>query len=126
MYSTHSEVKSVIAERFIKALKKKTCKCMTSISKNVYFDKLDEIFWDVSEEVFVIKKVENAVPWTYIISDLNGEETVGAFYKEELQKTNQKEFRVEKVIKRNAYKLYVKWKSYDNFINCWIDKKGIV
>ena len=42
MYSMHSEVKSVIAEGFIKALKKKTCKCMTSISKNVYFDKLDE------------------------------------------------------------------------------------
>ena len=74
----------------------------------------------------MIKKVENAVPWTYIISDLNGKETVGTFYKEELQKTNQKESRVEKVIKRNTYKLYVKWKSYDNFINCWIDKKGIV
>ena len=74
----------------------------------------------------MIKKIENAVPWTYIISDLNGEETVGTFYKEELQKTNQKESRVEKVIKRNTYKLYVKWKSYDNFINCWIDKKGIV
>ena len=43
MYSTHSEVKSVIAEKFIKALKKKACKCITSISKNVYFDKLDEI-----------------------------------------------------------------------------------
>ena len=42
MYSTHSEVKSVIAEGFIKALKKKTCNCMNSISKNVYFDKLDE------------------------------------------------------------------------------------
>ena len=74
----------------------------------------------------MIKKIENAVPWTYIISDLNGEETVGTFYKEELQKTNQKESRVEKVIKRNTYKLYVKWKSYDHFINCWIDKKGIV
>ena len=74
----------------------------------------------------MIKKIENAVLWTYIISDLNGEETVGTLYKEELQKTNQKESRVEKVIKRNTYKLYVKWKSYDNFINCWIDKKGIV
>ena len=30
-----------------------------------------------SEEVFVIKKVKNAVPWTYVISDLNGEEIVG-------------------------------------------------
>ena len=42
----------------------------------------------------MIKKVENAVRWTYIISDLNGKETVGTFYKEELQKTNQNESRV--------------------------------
>ena len=48
-----------------------------------------------SEEVFVIKKVKNTVPWTYVISDLKGEETVGTFYEKELQNTNQKEFRVE-------------------------------
>ena len=42
-----------------------------------------------SEEVFVIKKVKNTVPWTYIISDLNGEEIVGTFYGNELQITNQ-------------------------------------
>ena len=40
--------------------------------------------------------------WTYVISDLNGEEIVGMFYEKELQKTNQKEFTVEKVIKRKA------------------------
>ena len=38
--------------------------------------------------------------WTYVISDLNGEEIVETFYKKELQKINQKEFRVEKVIKK--------------------------
>ena len=37
-----------------------------------------------SEEVFVIKKVKNAVPWTYAISDLNGEKILGTFYEEEL------------------------------------------
>ena len=36
------------------------------------------------------------------------------FYEKELQKTNQKEFRVEKVIERKGNKLYVKWKGYDN------------
>ena len=51
-----------------------------------------------SEEVFVSKKAKNAVPRTYIISDFNGEEIVGTFYEIELQKTNQKEFKVEKVI----------------------------
>ena len=49
-----------------------------------------------SEEVFVSKKAKNTVPRTYIISDFNGEEIVGTFYEIELQKTNQKEFKVEK------------------------------
>ena len=57
------------------------------------------------------------MPWTYLISDLNGEEIVGMFYKEELQMTNQTEFRVEKVMKRKEDKLYVKWKGYDNLFN---------
>ena len=48
------------------------------------------------------------------------------FYEKELQKTNQKEFRIEKVIKRKGNKLYVKWKRYDNSFNSWIDKKYIV
>ena len=74
----------------------------------------------------MIKKVKNTVPWTYVINDLNGEEIVGTFYEKELQKTNQKEFRVEKVIKRKGDKLYVKWKGYDSSFNSWIDKKDIV
>ena len=141
MYSTHNEGKSVVAERFIRTLKSKIYKYMTSISKNVYIDKLDDrvdeynntyhttikmkpidvkdntyintskeidnkdpkfkvgdcvriskyknIFakgymlnW--SEEVFVIKKVKNTIPWTYAINDLNGEEIIGTFYKKEL------------------------------------------
>ena len=76
-----------------------------------------------SEEVFVIKKVKSTAPWTYVINDLNGEEIVGMFYEKELQKTNQKEFRVEKVIKRRGDNLYVKWKGCDNSFNSWIYKK---
>ena len=38
----------------------------------------------------MIKKIRNTFPWTYVISDLKGEEIVGTFYKNELQKTNQK------------------------------------
>ena len=49
-----------------------------------------------SEEIFVVKKLKSTVPWTYVISDLNGEEIVGSFYEKELQKTNQKKFRIEK------------------------------
>ena len=61
-----------------------------------------------------------------VISDLKGEEIVGMFYEKELQKKkkkNQKEFRVEKVIKRKYDKLYVKWKGYNNCFRSWIDKK---
>ena len=137
MYSTHNEGKSVVAERFIRTIKNKIYKYMTSTSKNVYIDKLDDIVHkynnknhrtikmkpiDVkdntyidfgkevndndtkfkvvdhvriskyknifakgytlnwSEEVFVIKKIKNTVPWTYAINDLNGEEITETFY----------------------------------------------
>ena len=60
------------------------------------------------EESVVIIKVENTVPWTYVISDLKVEEIVGTLYGKKLQKTNQKEFRIEKVIKIKGDKLYVK------------------
>ena len=63
-----------------------------------------------SKEVFVIKKVKNTVPWTYVINDLNGDEIIGTFYGKELQKTNQQEFRIEKVTKKKDDKLYLKWK----------------
>ena len=48
------------------------------------------------------------------------------FCEKELGKTNQKEFRIENVIKRKGGKLYVKWKVYDNSFNSWIDKNDIV
>ena len=79
-----------------------------------------------SEEIFVVKTIKNTVPWAYIISDLNGEEIMGSFYEKELQKTNQKGFRIKKVIKRKGNKLYVKWKGYNNSFNSWIDKKELI
>ena len=183
MNSTFNEGKSVVAERFIRTLKNKIFKHMTTISKNVYFDVLEDIVnkynntvhktikmkpinvtddsfveynedsnkrnpkfkvgdhvriskyknifakgyapnW--SEEIFVIKKVKNTVPWTYVINDLNGEEITGSFYEKELQKTNQKEFKIEKILKKKGAKLYVKWKGYDNSFNSWINKKDII
>ena len=146
MYSTSNEGKSVVAERFIKTLKNKIFKHMTAISKNVYFDVLDDIVnkynntvhrtikmkpidvkdntyvdsmelhskkevkdkdpkfkvgdyvriskyknifakgytpnW--SKEVFVVNKVKNTVPWTYVVNDLNDEEIIGKFYEKQL------------------------------------------
>ena len=54
------------------------------------------------------KKVKNAVPSTYVISDLKGEEIVGSFYENQLQKANRKESRNEKLIRRKNDNLYVK------------------
>ena len=62
------------------------------IGDNVRISKYEKLFpkgytssW--SEEVFVIRKIRNAVPWTYVINDINGEEIVGTFYENELKKT---------------------------------------
>ena len=182
MYSANNEGKSVIAERFIKTIKNKIYKYMTSISKTADIDKLDDIVkkcsnthhksikmkpvdvkdniyidfkkevndkdpkfkisdhvriskyksifakgympnW--SEEIFIISKIKNTVPWTYVLNDLNGKEIIGTFYEKELQATNQQEFRVEKVPKKKGHKSYVKWNGYDNSFNSWIDKNDI-
>ena len=58
-----------------------------------------------SEEVFVISRIKNAIAWTFIINDLKGEEIVGTFYEKK---------KIEKVIKREGNKMYVKWKGYDH------------
>ena len=183
MYSTHNEGKSVVVERFIRTLKGIIYKYMTSISKNVYIDKLDDIVDEYnntyhttikmkpidvkddtyintdkeinnkdpkfkvgdhvriskyknifakgympnwSEEVFIIKKVKNTVLRTYVINNLNDEKIIGTFNEKELQKTNQEEFRIEKLIRRKGDKLYVKWKGYDNSFDSWIDKANLV
>ena len=41
-----------------------------------------------SKKVFVVSKIKNTIPWTYVINDLNGEEIIGTFYEKKLQKTN--------------------------------------
>ena len=75
---------------------------------------------------FIISKIKNTVPWTYVINNLNGEEIIDTFYEKELEKINQKGFRIEKILKRKGDKLHVKWKDYDNSFNSWIDKKDLV
>ena len=136
MYSTYNERKSVVAERFIRTLKNKIFKHMAAVSKNIYFNTLDDVVnkynntvygsikmkptdftsdsyaeynedsnkkdpklkvgdhvrilkyknifnkgytqtWP--EEVFVASKIKNTVPWTYVISDLNGEKLLEVF-----------------------------------------------
>ena len=73
-----------------------------------------------------VSKTKNTVPWIYVINDLNDEEITGSFYEKELQKTFQEKFRIKKVLNRKGYKLYVKWKGYDNSFNSWINKKDLM
>ena len=80
----------------------------------------------IGQKKFLLLIKLKTVPWTYAISDLNGEEIPGNFYEKGLQKTNQKEFRIEKLLKRKGDKLYAKWNCYNNSFNSWIDKKDIV
>ena len=173
MYSTHNEAKSVIPKRFIWKLKNKIYKYKTSVSKNVYIDKLDDIVnkynntyhstikiksadvkssthIDSSKEInnknpkfkiddtvriskcqnifakgytpnwsgeaFVLKKAKNTVLLTYVFDDRKVQEIVGTFYENEFQRTNQKEFRIGKVMKRKGDKLYVQRKGKDTVI----------
>ena len=73
----------------------------------------------------MIKRFKNTVLWTYASENLNAKEIVGTFYERELKNNYQKRFIIEKVIK-NAEKLYVKGKGYDNSFNSWIDKKDTI
>ena len=123
------DVKSDSYAEYIEDLNKKDPKF--NAGNHVRISKYKNIFakgyapnW--SEEVFVVSKIKNAVPWTYVVSDLNGEEITGSFYEKELQKTSQEKFRIEKVLKRKGDKLYVKWKGYDNRFNSWIDRKDLI
>ena len=63
---------------------------------------------------------------TNVIGGLNGEEITGTFYEKELQKIDQQEFGIEKVIKKKGDKLYVKWKGCDISFKSWIDKKDLI
>ena len=88
MYSTCSRKKSAVAETFFRTLNKKSYKYMTSVSKNMYVEKLDNTYHSTIQtkpaDVFVVKKVKNTVPWTYVISNPNGKGIVATFYEKEL------------------------------------------
>ena len=66
------------------------------------------------------------IPVTYKITDYNGEEIQGSFNEQELQKTSQSTFQIEKVLKRQGVKSLVKWMGYPKSFNSWIDRKAMV
>jgi hypothetical protein len=79
-----------------------------------------------TEYVFTISQVQYTDPPTYKITDFNCEEIQGTFYEQELQRTNQELFRIEKVIRKRGNKSLVKWIGYPESFNSWVDNKSIV
>ena len=61
---------------------------------------------------------------TYKLTGYNGEEMQGSFYEQELQKTKQDIFRIEKKIKQQGKKSLVKWLGYRDSFNLWVDNKA--
>ena len=82
-----------------------------------------------SEELFTIDKINNSYPITYKLKDLNNEVLEGGFYEEELQKTEQEIYRVEKVIRKKKINgidhALVKWSGYSDKHNLWIPVKDL-
>ena len=80
-----------------------------------------------TEEVFKIVGIQNSNPVTYKIQDLNGDEIDGYFYEQELQKTTQNVFRIEKIIRRDNknQRVLVKWMGYPNSFNSWVSMKYV-
>ena len=79
-----------------------------------------------TEEVFTVSQVQYTDPPTYKITDCNDEEIQGSFYEEELQKTTQEIFRIEKVIRTRGKKSLVKWLGYPDSFNSWIDNEALM
>ena len=94
-----------------------------SLEKNI-FEKSYETNW--TEEIFEIYDIKYSnVPY-YYLKDLNNEKLDGTFYEQELQKTKQNDlYTIEKILKTNNDKIYVKWRGYDNSFNSWINKNMV-
>ena len=91
--------------------------------KRKTFDKGYTPNW--TEEVFIIDETQWTNPITYKIRDLNGEPIKGTFYQEELQKTDQEIYRIEKVIRKTKDKALVKWKGYPDEFNSWVSLEDL-
>ena len=112
MYSTFNEEKSVIAERFIRTLKRKIHKCMTTVSKNVYIDKLDDI----------INKYNNTHHITIRMKPFDVKSSAYFVFIED--NCYHKELHLGCCSSPRSVS-DVKWKGYNNLVNSRIDKKDI-
>ena len=97
-----------------------------SLKRRELFDKpIGNIKW--SEELFKIYEIIKSNVITYKIKDMNDEIIKGIFYEKELLKTKNTsaQYIIEKILKTNKNKMYVKWRGYNSSFNSWIDKNGV-
>ena len=98
-----------------------------SLKRRPIFDKpSSNVKW--SEELFKIHSINRSNVITYKIKDMNNEIIDGIFYQRELQKTRNTSdtYIIEKIIRKNKDKYFVKWRNYSNGFNSWIDKNDII
>ena len=76
-----------------------------------------------SEALYVVDEVKKTNPYTYVLKDMNNEPVIGSFYTEELQKSSQKVYRIEEIIKKKKINGVqhglVKWLGYNKKFNEW-------
>ena len=139
----HSSIKMTPAKASLKANEKvvwmnlfgneihKAIKPKFSIGDKVRITKKKNIFekgytprW--TEEIFTISTIQYTDPPTYKITDANDEEIQGSFYEQELQKTTQEIFRIEKIIRKRGNKSLVKWLGYSDSFNSWVDNDALI
>ena len=97
-----------------------------SLKRRELFDKpTGNVKW--SEELFKIYEINKSNVITYQLKDMNDEIIEGIFYEKELQLTKNisDEYIIEKILKTNKNKIYVKWRGYNSSFNNWVDKNSV-
>ena len=97
-----------------------------SLKRRALFDKpTGNIKW--SEQLYKIYKINKSNVITYQLKDMNNEIIKGQFYTKELQLTKNTtgEYIIEKILKTDKDKIYVKWRGYDSSFNSWINKNAV-
>ena len=97
-----------------------------SLKRRALFDKATcSIKW--SEQLYKIYKINVSNVITYQLKDMNNEIIRGQFYEEELQLTKNTigEYIIQKILKTQNNKIFVRWRGYDNSFNSWINKNTV-
>ena len=131
LYSTHNEPKAMIAERFIRTLRKKIEENFILTDSTVWYNALDRIISEYNNHghryLHGMTPIDARKPENdrvlYKLEDMTGEPLDGNFYPEQLQLTNQSIYRVDSILQRRVRngvpQVYVKWTGYSSKFNSW-------